>query len=258
MKKLAVGTIFIQDDDIQRNWLELQLQYLRATTVNFDHFTYLYGHPSGYFSKRSNVIHAASTDPENSTAHIEGLNSLLAHFKFYKDSYDYFLFLDSDAFPFRKNWLNILIEKMGGNKHIAVAIRQENLETRWHSSVLFANQDGLRHLKFDYMDLKDLSGWPEKDVSIPKYQEGLRDNVFPLIRTNQYNIHPHLCGIYYDMFYHHCCGSGRDYNMRSRHYWNIMSPEDIDVFKYTELLMADPNALISKLAGWKPEEYAKI
>lgn len=257
MSKIAVGTVFIKDDDIQRHWLELQLQFLRATTGNFDHFTYLYGRPSAYFEKRSNVIYA-SGESENSTAHIEGLKSLLAHFRFYKDSYQHFLFLDSDAFPIRKNWLPLLLSKMGGRKHIAVAIRSENLETRWHSSILLANHDALPHLKFDYMNLKDLSGWPEKDVSLVKYQEELRDRVFPLIRTNQYNIHPHLCGIYYDMFYHHCCGSGRDYNMRSKQYWNIASPEDIDVFKFTEMLMKDPNSLIAKLAGWKLEEYAKI
>lgn len=254
MKKLLVGTVFARDDDLQRRWFDLQQLFLRKSTSDFDHMTYLYGPSTGHMEESSRVIPAAQNF-SSSTAHIEGLKSLLAYFKFHKDEYEYFLFIDSDAFPIRRKWLDILVSKMEDRYEIATALRCENLETRWHASILFCKKEALKHLIFDYMSLTDLAGYFEKDVSILKHQEERKENVLPLIKTNKYSIHPLLCSVYYDLFYHHACGSGRDYNMRSRWYWDTMVPDTCDVSELTESLMIDPYKFVSQLAGWKPEEY---
>lgn len=258
MKKLLIGTIFARDDDNQRKWFELQMNYLRATTEDFDHITYLYGPKTEWFeSQPTKVIKAAFNNFRDSTAHIEGLNSLLAHFKFYQEDYENFLFLDSDAFPIRLGWQDLLNRRMEKQHKIAVAYRPENLETRWHSSILYSKRDGLKDLKFDYFHLMDLIGYDEKDVSVVKHQKELRESVFPLLRSNHYNIHPTLCGVYYDMFYHHCCGSGRTYNMKSRFYWDHFCNRDIDVGKLTDKLFEDPDKFMEQFA-WHPEHYGKV
>lgn len=256
MKKLLVGTVFAQDDDLQRRWFDLQQDFLQKTTEDYDHMTYLYGPSSGHMDARTTII-PASHNFTSSTAHVEGLKSLLAYFKFNKDEYEYFLFIDSDAFPIRKNWLDVLVNKMEDRHELAVVLRCENLETRWHASALFCKKQALKNLVFDYMPLFDLAGYFEKDVSLLKHQNDLRENVFPLIKTNRYSIHPMMCSVYYDIFYHHGCGSGREYNLRSRWYWDTMVPLECDVNALTEQLMSSPYEFVSRLAGWQPEEYAK-
>lgn len=257
--KLLVGTIFAKDDEIQRQWLELQLSYLRATTEDFDHLVYLYGKPSVWFEEHTKVIQATDRYPiVTSLPHIEGLKKLLTYFKSYSHNYDYFLFIDSDAFPIRKNWVNTLIEAMENRHKIAVVLRSENLETRWHSSILFARKEALKDLRFDFLELADLKGDFEKDVSILGFQDEDKASVFPLLRSNRYNIHPLLCGIYYDMFYHHSCGSGRKYNLRGRDYWSIIANKELDVSEYTKCLMKDKESFINKLAGWDTNNYAKL
>jgi hypothetical protein len=52
----------------------------------------------------------------------------------------------------------------------------------------------------------DLVGNEERDVGIEHF-ESHRKEVFTLVRSNQFNVHPVMCGVYYDMFYHHGLGS---------------------------------------------------
>lgn len=257
-KKLLVGSIFANDSAPQRKWLDLQLKYLRATTPIFEYIVLLYNKHDSYFSDRTEVIEAPKA-MRNSAAHIEGLKHLLKHFQEVKEDYDYFLFLDSDAFPIRKDWLGILESRMK-DKDVAVPIRFENLEQRLHASILFCKKQALSNLKFKSMNLgPDLRGTGrENDVCIGDYQDKFRSLVFPLLRSNQLQVNPLLCGIYYDIFYHHCCGSGRGYNMRGRDYWNHIAPAGTDPQLFTDELMNDPDAFIGNLTQWAPDMYVKV
>ncbi len=103
----------------------------------------------------------------------------------------------------------------------------------------------------------DLVGNLEFDVTVPYYQYAGREKVYTLVRSNCLNIHPLLCGVYFDMFYHHGCGSGREFLVRSQPYWAHAVEEDIDVNALTTQLMENPSDFICRLAGWNPQEYGR-
>ena len=240
--KVLVGTVFKEDNDLQRKWLDLQLSFLAATTEAFEHVSVVWGGTKGdHFAKKTTVI-----EPEGyqqaSQAHVKGLRYLLHFFRQREAEFDNFLFLDSDAFPIRVDWMKHLLRKMtvspvfgpdgaflreeGRDFEIAIPVRSENLENRLHASILFVKKVALPHISFDYQELKpDLCGNCERDVHLPDYEEDRRRLALPLMRSNQWNVHPLACGIYFDLFYHHCCGSGREFNLRANKYWD--APTDM-------------------------------
>lgn len=277
MKKLLVGSVFANSDEKQQKWLDLQLRFLDATTQDYDHVAVVSdGSTSLEFLSRTNVLFPDDPTLEASDAHVNGLNMLLSHFRKIQDDYHNFLFLDGDAFPIRKAWLGSLLARMepvqmfgedgtampsaSGDKYeVAVALRCENLESRLHASVLFAKKEALPHLGFEIgLVGNDLLAKPEEDVHIPAYQFGRRKLALPLLRSNQYNVHPLACGVYYDMFYHHSCGSGRWFNLRAKSYYGrIVKPVE-SIQPLTTQLFTNPTGFVSRLAGWTPLLYADV
>lgn len=277
MKKLLVGATFADDSPQQRRWLDLQLRYLAATTADYDHVAVVTsGLTNDHFSRATTTLVPDDTTLHASEAHVNALNLLLELFRSRAGHYENFLFLDGDAFPFRVRWLGSLLYRMeaqqqfddggaslpkqkGREYEVAVALRCENLETRLHASVLFAKACALPHLGFAIGPVgDDLAGQPELDIHIPSYQFERRGLAFPLLRSNQHNVHPLACGVYYDLFYHHCCGSGRWFNLRAKEYYDrVLRPcERLDAF--TAALMDDPEEFVNGLAGWSRNRYAKL
>ena len=247
-KNLIIGSVFARDDQLQRQWLDLQLSYLKSTTQDFDHIAILYSDvDSDYFSSRTETIRIAPfVSDTNSVAHEVGLKFIVKLFQSRRKIYDHFLILDSDAFPVRNDWQSILLNKMEHHS-VAMPIRTEDLETRPHASILFAKDDVLDDLNFKVgVSGKDLIGNIETDILAGRFQSN-RDDVFTLIRSNQYNIHPVLFGIYYDCFYHHGCGSGRACNLRSMDYWDTICSKDVNINSYTQELMSNPSKFIRRL-----------
>jgi hypothetical protein len=278
MKKLLVGTVYANDSPLQQQWLDLQLKCLSSTTDSYDHVAVLsLPATNDSFQTKTKVLVPPDTTLHASDAHVQGLNLLKDYFVEKKEEYENFLFLDGDALPIRKHWLATLLNRMqpmpkfdqqgvplpgkdrGRYYEIAVALRCENLETRWHASILFAKKAALDYLTFEIGIVgDDLAGNPEEDVHIPFYQLSRRRLVYPLIRSNQFNLHPLACGVYYDMFYHHSCGSGRWFNLRAKEYYDrIVMPVD-DLSHFTTRLFADPQGFIGKLAGWSPTKYGSF
>lgn len=294
--KILVGATFRDAAQDQIDWLDLQLKFLEATTCDghgkmlFDHVSYVnwdgkYApkerHREGdieQFDSRNtkiiglggeSVVTAASP---TSQQHVNSLNAILQYFREEKDNYEYFLFLDNDAFPIRISWVDDLTTKMKEQgKDIAVAIRTENLETRWHASILLSDRIGLNSLSFrmELLGLTNLLGEEEYDVTVGGYQHDLKGRVWPLIRTNQINIHPVAYGIYFDMFYHHTFGGMRHIRKgRNTHApWDTLRygrssyatqyiDENYPWEEYNEMLKKDPTGFVSKLAGWNLDRYA--
>jgi hypothetical protein len=258
-KKLLVGSIFMSTDDLMCRWLDLQLRYLHATTDDFEHVAFVTDcSRNSYFSERTTLLSGPLGADMDSHSHVRGLNVLLHYFLKVQHRHKYFLFLDMDAFPIRQGWLELLEDKLK-NYEIAAPIRSENLETRLHSSILLVKEEALPHLTFDVSSVGlDMIGKKEADVNIAAYQTDRRNLAYPLLRSNRYNIHPLLFGIYCDLFYHNSCGTGRRFNMRARDYWGHMTPPDADVMGPTEELFVNPNAFIGRLAGYNCELYAKV
>jgi len=277
-KSLLVGSVYASSEKQQVEWFELQSRYLAATTHDFDHVVFV-NHPDvSAFSDKVQVVGNCTADPTRthcSKLHLQALNGLLDYFMSVRDLYDSFLFLDNDAFPVRCNWQDVLRNKMAG-ADVAVIVRPEMCELRWHASVLFANKGGLNDLEFKFSPMhylgsrgKDLLGNVEDDIHINYQAEELRSRVFPLVRTNQYNVHPIACGVYYDMFYHHTFGS--EHGVKDDHqpfsslryggkygYGSLYTDPGYRYREFYHSLMEDPATFIGKLAGWSPEEYPKI
>ena len=256
-KKLLVGSVFATDNDLQRQWLDLQLSFLNGTTHDFDHVAILYNNThSGYFSSRTETIRLDPVaDKKMSKAHTFGLNTLKEIFRSRRKMYRNFLFMDSDAFPIRTDWQSVLDKKME-DRSAAFLIRSEELETRAHASVLYLKESALDNSSFTIgLSGLDLIGCEEYDV-FSSYFEEHREEVFSLVRSNQLNIHPVLCGVYYDCFYHHGCGSADFPNLRSNDYWDVVCKAET-INSYTERLMSNPEEFVGKLAGWTPERYLR-
>jgi hypothetical protein len=251
---LLVGTVFIDASEWQQQWFDLQWRFLSGTTRNFDHVTVMSdGSQPSQFADRSTILSSGSASTSN-IAHSHGLRLLLEHFRSRASEYDYFLFIDSDAFPVQPGWLEFLSLKIGGRYDIAVAMRPENLENRLHASILVAKREALQHLSFEVTTVgMDLAGAEETDVTIPVYQSERRARAFPLLRSNVVNLHPLLCGLYYDLFYHNGCGS-RPVAIRAESYWRHMAVDTGNVMKWREQLMKRPDRFISRLRSLPADE----
>lgn len=289
-KRLLVGATFRDAHPDQVEWLALQLKFLQATTSDFDHVSFVNGKGSHSDSETTTLGDIAAFDAypteviglgeartqrepsPTSAQHIDALSGLLSYFKTRRHDYDYFLFLDNDAFPIRKGWLDDLSAKMDEwGRLIAVVVRPENLEIRWHASVLLAKPEALDGLQFQLQRVHkgDFMSVDELDVGIGAFQEQLRDKVWPLMRTNRVNLHPVSYGVYFDMFYHHTFGADRHIQKgRNTHQpWHTLrlgrnnyATQYIDPNYpwglYNEQLRQDPAGFISNLAGWNLSQYA--
>lgn len=267
MKKLLVGTV-CGPGKWTKDFLHLQHKFLRATTQNYDHVV-VQNDVNVSDECRQMKIKVVDTNIGNPDAtnagHAVGLRSLL---KFYKEKiglYEYFLFLDSDAWPIRKDWMECILNKMDTwlsrrkvQRQIAVAIRPENLETRLHTSILFCRPCALSNIQFEVAakgNLTDLAGNVEKDVWIGDYYQKTPQLVMPLLRTNKENIHPLWSGIYYDCFYHHGGGTHQGQGRSFLYYHHMIGTPNKN--KRFDKLKNGPSEFISQLAGWSPDKYVK-
>jgi len=276
-KRLLVGSVYASGNDRQQEWFGLQSAYLESTTQDFDHVIYV-NHSDVRAFNGVKVIGIAEADPtktHGSVLHLNALRGLHRYFLSVQDDYDTFLFLDNDAFPIRKDWEHILSSKME-DRDIAVIVRPELCEFRWHASVLFTTKNGLNNLVFEFSHMrylaemgKDFLGNTENDIHINYQAAHLRDKVFPLIRTNMYNVHPVACGVYYDMFYHHTFGSEHGLKadvkpFESLRYGGKYGYGDFytdAAYPYREFyaaLMRDAPKFIGNLAGWSKSAYAEV
>ena len=290
--KLLVGSVYANSSKQQQAWFQLQSAYLQATTQNFDQVAFVNYSDTSAFDDKVKVVGSLPEDPlhmHDSLVHLKGLIGLHNYFLSVQNEYDRFLFLDSDAFPIRKNWEPLLSDKMCGHccpasqtKEIAVMVRPELCEFRWHIAVLYTTRAGLNNLEFRFSELnylaslgKDFLGHVEHDVHINYQESALRDRVFPLMRTNQYNLHFVACGVYYDMFYHHAFGTERGQKQLRPDKYRLTPHDSLrnggkygygdfysdPIYPYKafyEDLMANPSVFINKLAGWAQSEYPVV
>ena len=118
--KVLIGSIFASHDQSQKDWLDLQLKFIKATTKSFEHVAVVWGEPDNLASEfgQQNLVGfygntkviKPDTVPENILEyHLFGLQALKQYFEDHENEADYFLFLDCDAFPIKKNWLPELL-----------------------------------------------------------------------------------------------------------------------------------------------------
>lgn len=207
--KLLVGSVF-SNSSRNPTWHKLQMDFLKKTTVDFDHFVIITQDtdynifesrilkvlPAGWYNKLK--VHEQQGE---FTAHLDGCNEFLQYF-YNHPEYDHLLIIDSDCFPIREGWQELLIKKMN-NKQFAAIVRMENFDLYPHPSVFFLKD---RNCGINFTPDK----WIINLIGQRFIDCGTSIDMrwcYPLIRTNVYNPHPIISGVYHDMFYHHCCGS---------------------------------------------------
>tara|TARA_Y100000034_G_scaffold288_1_gene398 strand:- start:671 stop:1465 length:795 start_codon:yes stop_codon:yes gene_type:complete len=251
--KLLVGSVYCNSPR-NETWHKLQMQFLQETTSDFDHLIIITQDtdynifeqqrilkvlPAGHYKKLR--VHGRQGE---FTAHLDGCNEFLHHY-YNHSEYDHLLLLDSDCFPIRKGWQELLVEKMG-NKQFAAPFRTENLDLYPHPCAFFLKD---RTCPISFTPDK----WILNQIGQRFIDSGTSIDLrwfYPLMRSNVYNPHPIFAGIYHDMFYHHCCGSRDNPSTRaiSAGYFDhhLTGHKELEEILYSHL-NDDPEGLINKL-----------
>lgn len=194
--KFLVGSIF-SDCKQTELWYDLQLKHLNETLEEFDHAVYFNGKKNVY--RKSILIGSGDHNPSSCCKnHVSGLNAVMSFFNSKKNEYDAFLILDSDCFPFQLGWAERL---MNIPYSVAAPVRHENLDIFPHPCFVFMKKEGLDQVSFEYSTKKNLLGQKFKETNVNC------NRFFPMIRSNEVNLHPIMFGIYWNMVYHHGAGS---------------------------------------------------
>lgn len=246
MQKILIGSVFSESMDSSRLY-EIQIRFLKKTIGLFDHIVCT---NSNYEFPYSEVLRdklEVSLDHMHaSRSHSLGLNILLERFR-HSDA-EIFLLLDSDCFPIKNHWLDLLLESMEGFD-VAAPVRFENLEIHAHPCVHLFKRCVLDKVEFRVSELRSIKGNIFWDTNSNV------DEFFPLIRTNVINMHPLFFGIYWDMFYHHGAGtrssnSNPSSSFRAEdlsYYKNAMSY--LEYRKFSDHFLSNPISFIMKLRG---------
>jgi hypothetical protein len=208
LKRLLVGTVFAPSSN-NKKWLELQMQFLKETTHDFDHAIVCNSVNPDMF-KESIIV-----DVSNDMSHDRGLNKLIDYAN--ANGYQRCLLLDSDCWPFKATWESDLVDVMD-NHVIASAMRIENLDKFLHPCVVYLKREAMNSLRFSRKSGINLKGDKFEDV------QGNATWFYPLVRTNAVNIHPLFCGIYWNAFYHHGAGTRQNITFRSGGYYRRIMP----------------------------------
>ena len=243
MSKILVGSVFsgTVPPSLNVRWYDLQLRFLEKTTLGHqvDHIVALsQGQGSPPFTRSRVVYQEPERTRPTSLNHARNLHRLVDMFKEQRKDYDYFLLLDSDAFPCRNDWLAHLLKLMGDHSMACVA-RFENLTWFPHPCACFLKPDGLDNLDWMPASATAIDGHNMHDPGV-----AMKDAPFyPLVRTNKRNVHPLLCGIYGRIFYHHGAGSRPSRAFRSAQYYGVPDLSD----RWRKELFDTPVAFLRKL-----------
>jgi hypothetical protein len=220
LKKVLVVGMY---SPCERNeqWLALQKRFLEETT----HCTYDFG---AWLSNGTDEVPFASAGVKiMGVTKASGagllrerancLNLVLSSYLERLDEYENLLILDSDAFPCQHNWTDRLLAWMGPSdytqeKHFASACSAENFDTLPHPGCFFLRGDYVRaqgmRLHFVASTKVNFAGQAFDAVNFSFPDSKMINHAWlPMLRSNVWNPHPILSGIYGGLFYHHGCGS---------------------------------------------------
>ena len=236
---LAVGSVFSGTGHNQQ-WLEMQLDALDRTTSGYDHFVYLNQADEKIFT-RSTIVGQSAVKRDATPSHLEGLHALRDAFR--AGGYKRYLILDSDCFPVRENWVPLLDAAMEtAGKRFASPARVENLHCFPHPAVLYTSDASL--IDFEVEEGMNFLGEAFVDIAC----SGTRSEWFPLIKTNRVSPHQFLAAIYFDIFYHHGCGT-RPFGMRPTtiRYYDHFWPRCDDAVVLFDRIMAERDQFVQSL-----------
>lgn len=163
----------------------------------------------------------------------------------------YLVTLDSDAFPTREGWLDEAVSHLTESCPVVAVQRLENGDT--HSDrcfVLFESEAWRQHL-FDFSPLDVV----DAGAGISRQLERSGLGWWPMVRSNAWNPHHLMAGIYDDIIYHHAAGSRRPRfrsNVPSQlepEAWMVESALHLALMQQ---LFDDPQRFLARLRGESP------
>jgi len=245
--KLLIMTVYAPSK-LNEHWYRLQKHFIKKhTLIPYDFKIITNNVDNTLFD--ANEVFKVNTGNIGHPAAIEQMLEYMRE----ENSYDSYLILDSDAFPVRTGWHNILDQQMlRFNKNIAAPIRYENLDIFPHPCFVYMNKKGVNNSKvnFNYTKIKNLLGKTIDEVGGAMCL--VQDDVLPLLRSNRINLHPLAAGIYHHIFYHHAAGSRwfhfrliKDYNYCN--HWIDNNTHDEFGEKLFNALIESPESFIDKL-----------
>ncbi len=246
-RKLLIMTVYAPSE-VNEHWYRLQKYFIKKNTLIPYDFKIITNNVNKSLFQ-DNEIYKVN---EKNIGHPAAIEQMLGYMR-EQNSYDSYLILDSDAFPVRPGWHEVLDQQMQYfNKNIAAPIRYENLDIFPHPCFVYMNEAGVNNSKvnFNYTEVKNLVGDMINEVGGAMCE--VVDEVLPMLRSNRINLHPMAAGIYHHLFYHHAAGS-RGFDFRVIKEYNYCS-HWIDNETHEEYgrqlfnaLIQDPDIFIDKL-----------
>jgi hypothetical protein len=128
--------------------------------------------------------------------------------------FDYIVTLDTDSFPVRNDWLDVLVSACERGAAVAGVYRNEMapiVHPFIHVSGFCVRRHDLRALDVSFGRKLQLDDGHNQDVGQKITYEFMRmgREIAPLERSNEVNYHVVIGGIYGDVIYHHGAGSRR-------------------------------------------------
>lgn len=216
-------------------WMPLQKQFLDSTTKAFKLVVFLNHVEGNELLEGIEIVDSNHEKLPGPVEHLLGLQKLLQFAK--TTNHRHYLILDSDCFPFTSNWQTVLTPYFNTYDSINV-VRAENCSALPHPCVCYFN-DPMK-VKFEIKDHYDFKGDIQQDITC------VSQKCFPLLRTNRRNRHLLAAAIYFDLFYHHGCGS-RDFYMRGLDYYQNLIVRDEDPNQLQKELFANPDQFLRTL-----------
>ena len=159
------------------------------------------------------------------------------------DKYEYFITMDSDAFPVRDGWLGFLTGLLNGGASIAGVYRDEMSEAITpfvHISGLCMRLAEFKDARFSFRRQARDAG---QSISLSLYERG--KVVAALPRSNKVDEHFLMGGVYGNVIYHHGAGS------RHAKFWTSREedPEEEVRRSLRDEVFADLDTVVGRLVG---------
>lgn len=186
------------------------------------------------------------------TTHRQAITHALKLFA--KSKAKYFLLLDSDCWPIRPDWQQVINDQLSDRYLYAAPMRVENFDIFPHPCAFYMKREFLEFANFDFRRMTNLLGYEVADVGMAMPQmAGSQQIWYPLLKSNYISPHPLFASIYGDVFYHHCAGS-RGATFRAAQYGSydhmIGKGEHVKIYRrLTSELARQPRKFIEKLRG---------
>jgi hypothetical protein len=269
VKKILVASIYSPSD---RNpvWRDLKLRYLDQTLGerNYDHLAWLSGVSPDLFAGTRTIVLSGSQGQSQTDEQLAALQGILGYFVEARNRYEHFMVTDSDTFPFRARWLDRLLDMMRKRswrrpgdltatgrlpeRLVAAIVQTDHFNVYVHPSAVLIQGTALRAdptcVEFRTEVQRNILGMEFRELVAAS-----KVPVLPLTRTNYWNAHPMLAGVYGDVIYRHGGGPGELFVrvLESGYFDHMITRSDHALIAdhLYAALVRDPVTFLDHLAG---------